>query len=59
LNENCSICLEEFTDEIFICELECRHCYHFECLDTWLALRTSCPICQTNISTTLQVTSSQ
>lgn len=56
----CSICLCEFKDsEILRMMPECRHYFHLYCLDAWLKLNGSCPVCQnsplpTPLSTPLQ-----
>ncbi|XP_054800472.1 RING-H2 finger protein ATL67-like [Prosopis cineraria] len=56
----CSICLCEYRDsEILRMMPECRHYFHLWCLDAWLKLNGSCPVCRnsplmTPISTPLQ-----
>ncbi|CAF2264387.1 unnamed protein product [Brassica napus] len=46
-NNICSICLSEYaSSETVGCLLICEHCFHVECIDTWLQLRSSCPICR-------------
>ncbi|GMI73628.1 Arabidopsis Toxicos en Levadura 68 [Hibiscus trionum] len=43
----CSICLCEYRDlEMLRMMPECRHCFHVSCLDAWLKLNGSCPICR-------------
>ncbi|MED6133336.1 hypothetical protein PIB30_027370 [Stylosanthes scabra] len=56
----CSICLCEYKDlEMLRMMPECRHCFHVSCLDSWLKLNGSCPVCRnspmpTPLSTPLQ-----
>ena len=54
-NENaCSICLEPFLpgEEVAWSKgLECRHCFHSECLIPWLMKRDDCPLCRTEFLT--------
>ncbi|KAK7274290.1 hypothetical protein RIF29_15373 [Crotalaria pallida] len=56
----CSICLCEYKDsEMLRMMPECRHYFHLGCLDAWLKLNGSCPVCRnsplpTPVSTPLQ-----
>ncbi|GAB2229966.1 hypothetical protein Droror1_Dr00014222 [Drosera rotundifolia] len=43
----CSICLCEYKqDEMLRMMPDCRHCFHVFCLDAWLRLNGSCPVCR-------------
>ncbi|KAB1219517.1 RING-H2 finger protein ATL68 [Morella rubra] len=43
----CSICLCEYKDaEMLRMMPECRHYFHLYCLDAWLKLNGSCPVCR-------------
>ncbi|CAN1237446.1 RING-H2 finger protein ATL68 [Linum grandiflorum] len=43
----CSICLCEYKDlEMMRMMPECRHFFHLTCLDAWLKLNGSCPVCR-------------
>ncbi|KAL2464666.1 RING-H2 finger protein ATL79 [Forsythia ovata] len=45
----CTICLSEFADGEKIRVLEkCSHGFHLQCIQKWLAARTSCPTCRTS-----------
>ena len=48
--ENCCICFYPLVTEI--CQLDCKHLYHFTCLTEWQqnkkTLNIICPICQQN-----------
>ncbi|KGN56511.2 hypothetical protein Csa_011308 [Cucumis sativus] len=56
----CSICLCEYKDaEMLRMMPECRHYFHLCCIDAWLKLNGSCPVCRnsplpTPLSTPLQ-----
>lgn len=60
VNTTCSICLCEYKDlEMLRMMPECRHCFHLCCIDAWLKLNGSCPVCRnsplpTPLSTPLQ-----
>ncbi|XLR62609.1 hypothetical protein S83_013281 [Arachis hypogaea] len=46
-NTTCSICLCEYKDsEMLRMMPECRHYFHVCCLDSWLRLNGSCPVCR-------------
>eukprot|EP00250_Pteridium_aquilinum_P034514 c7684_g1_i1 orf=507-1070(-) len=54
---SCSICLAEYKD----CETlrllpECRHIFHSACIDAWLRLHASCPMCRASPLPTPQST---
>ncbi|CAI0442805.1 unnamed protein product [Linum tenue] len=47
LEENCSICLEEYKKTSRIGKLKkCGHNYHIGCIKKWLSMKNSCPICK-------------
>ncbi|CAN4092406.1 unnamed protein product [Withania somnifera] len=47
---NCSVCLNEFQDNESLRLLpNCKHAFHIHCIDTWLRLHTSCPLCRSVI----------
>ncbi|KAL9670893.1 hypothetical protein QQ045_008454 [Rhodiola kirilowii] len=49
----CTICLEEFKDGENGRKLgSCGHCFHTGCIDAWLTLRASCPVCRQLVSPT-------
>ncbi|KAL8495094.1 hypothetical protein ACS0TY_019309 [Phlomoides rotata] len=56
----CSICLCEYRESEMLRMLpDCRHCFHVMCVDAWLKLNASCPVCRnsplpTPLSTPLQ-----
>lgn len=45
----CSICLCDYKDGEMLRMLpDCRHYFHLLCVDGWLRLNASCPICRTS-----------
>ncbi|KAL4283805.1 hypothetical protein GQ457_16G005810 [Hibiscus cannabinus] len=43
----CSVCLTVLEDEDMARILpNCRHIFHAECIDKWLSLHSSCPLCR-------------
>ncbi|KAL3819944.1 hypothetical protein ACJIZ3_005849 [Penstemon smallii] len=43
----CSICLCEYMPKETLRSIpECHHCFHSECIDQWLRLNSSCPVCR-------------
>jgi hypothetical protein len=44
LNEECSICLDK-NEKIWI-KTHCNHLYHNECINEWMEINKSCPICR-------------
>ncbi|KAI7741820.1 hypothetical protein M8C21_003253 [Ambrosia artemisiifolia] len=47
----CPICLSEYNvKEMVRCIPECRHCFHAECIDEWLKVNGTCPVCRNSPS---------
>lgn len=46
---NCPVCLCEFTKGEKLKSLPCVHFYHKECIDRWLMVGNSCPLCKANV----------
>ncbi|PWA44136.1 RING/U-box superfamily protein [Artemisia annua] len=47
----CPICLSEYhVKENVRCIPECRHCFHAECIDEWLKMNGTCPVCRNSPS---------
>ncbi len=42
--KNCSICLEDIDDTGKF--LDCTHCFHEQCINTWLQKSNTCPECR-------------
>ncbi|CAA3021418.1 E3 ubiquitin- ligase At1g63170-like [Olea europaea subsp. europaea] len=45
----CCICLCAYDDGTELRELPCRHHFHCTCIDKWLSLNATCPLCKLNI----------
>nr|XP_039257241.1 E3 ubiquitin-protein ligase RNF126-B-like [Styela clava] len=48
-NKDCSVCMESFVKDDKAKRLPCEHMFHIKCIDQWLKLHNTCPICRTNI----------
>ena len=48
--EECVICLDDVETEWR--ELECHHRYHKQCIENWIIVRATCPLCMKNIKNT-------
>ncbi|KAK7401388.1 hypothetical protein VNO78_12821 [Psophocarpus tetragonolobus] len=45
----CAICLCEYLPEETVrCVPDCRHCFHAVCVDQWLRLSATCPLCRSS-----------
>ncbi|WCJ40660.1 RING/U-box superfamily protein [Euphorbia peplus] len=42
----CCICLNKYADDDELRELPCIHVFHVECVDKWLKINASCPLCK-------------
>ncbi|CAN6836439.1 unnamed protein product [Brassica oleracea] len=45
----CCVCLCEYEDGAELRELWCRHHFHEACIDKWLRINATCPLCKSNI----------
>ncbi|KAK8941595.1 E3 ubiquitin-protein ligase RING1 [Platanthera guangdongensis] len=43
--EECTVCLDEFGMEA-VKEMPCKHRFHGDCIDKWLGLHGTCPVCR-------------
>jgi hypothetical protein len=50
INDECSICIDNFHTDDKIVHLECKHLFHSDCfeeyLDKYINNKTSCPLCR-------------
>tara|TARA_B100001093_G_scaffold500131_1_gene550240 strand:+ start:4565 stop:5110 length:546 start_codon:yes stop_codon:yes gene_type:complete len=42
----CSICLENFTNESNVINLDCNHLFHRDCIIQWFRRHSTCPVCR-------------
>eukprot|EP00274_Cyanoptyche_gloeocystis_P002789 CAMPEP_0196661198 /NCGR_PEP_ID=MMETSP1086-20130531/43185_1 /TAXON_ID=77921 /ORGANISM="Cyanoptyche gloeocystis , Strain SAG4.97" /LENGTH=634 /DNA_ID=CAMNT_0041995985 /DNA_START=15 /DNA_END=1919 /DNA_ORIENTATION=+ len=47
---SCCICISDFERREKIRRLPCNHAYHQPCIDTWLKVNRTCPICKLEVS---------
>ncbi|KVH97213.1 hypothetical protein Ccrd_000681 [Cynara cardunculus var. scolymus] len=46
----CAVCLHDVDGGQRYRRLpQCRHCFHVNCIDTWLQLRSTCPLCRNQV----------
>ncbi|KAL6646298.1 hypothetical protein ACP70R_017906 [Stipagrostis hirtigluma subsp. patula] len=51
--EQCVICRVEFEEGESLVWLPCKHSYHSECINQWLQLNKVCPMCSSEVSTSV------
>lgn len=49
LIQECCICLCPYEDGVELRELPCNHHFHCSCIDKWLHINATCPLCKFNI----------
>lgn len=47
--ENCAVCLDQFHRNQCLRVLPCLHEFHRDCVDPWLLLQQTCPLCKRSI----------
>ncbi|KAH8065294.1 ubiquitin-protein transferase [Aureococcus anophagefferens] len=50
VGDQCAICRMEFEPDDVMRVLPCGHAEHAECLDQWLLINRSCPLCQKDVA---------
>ncbi|RRT51505.1 hypothetical protein B296_00051077 [Ensete ventricosum] len=48
--QECCICLSAYDDGAELRELPCKHHFHRACVDKWLFINATCPLCKYNIA---------
>lgn len=48
-DSECCICLSAYDDGVELRELPCSHHFHCTCVDKWLHINATCPLCKYNI----------
>merc|ERR1712226_769025 len=46
----CPTCLEDFSKEHAIKKTICGHFFHEECLEPWLRMNRTCPLCRADLA---------
>eukprot|EP00761_Pharyngomonas_kirbyi_P013193 gb/GECH01013220.1/.p1 GENE.gb/GECH01013220.1/~~gb/GECH01013220.1/.p1 ORF type:complete len:310 (+),score=60.79 gb/GECH01013220.1/:1-930(+) len=49
LQQQCSICLDQYDEGDIVITLPCLHQYHRDCVVHWLEMKAICPICKSNV----------
>lgn len=49
-HSDCAVCREEYSLEERVKRLPCGHLFHPDCVDPWLEMHDSCPICRCNLN---------
>ncbi|KAJ0960815.1 hypothetical protein J5N97_001264 [Dioscorea zingiberensis] len=49
----CCICLAKYVDNDELRELPCTHFFHLDCVDKWLKINASCPLCKFEVGESL------
>ncbi|GAB4832129.1 hypothetical protein Ancab_006148 [Ancistrocladus abbreviatus] len=56
-NGPCSICLGDYRPkEVIRCMPDCNHCFHSSCIDQWLRMSPTCPLCRSSPAPSVGVT---
>ena len=50
---SCCICICEYEDEDEVRVLPCKHSFHADCVDQWLQLNSTCPLCKRDVNVML------
>ncbi|KAK8664473.1 hypothetical protein V6N13_084262 [Hibiscus sabdariffa] len=48
--EYCVVCMSKVSKGEKLRWLRCRHCFHDSCIDAWLKVGTTCPICRADVA---------
>ncbi|XP_004592168.2 RING finger protein 215 isoform X1 [Ochotona princeps] len=47
--DTCAVCLDYFCNKQWLRVLPCKHEFHRDCVDPWLLLQQTCPLCKFNV----------
>ena len=50
-SKSCCICLEKITKENSVA-LPCAHVFHSDCINKWININPSCPLCKQSVNRT-------
>lgn len=45
----CVVCQVEYEESEDVRILPCTHCYHADCIKSWLATKNECPVCKAKV----------
>ncbi|KAL1822472.1 hypothetical protein ACET3Z_009250 [Daucus carota] len=48
-DSECCICLHSYVEGAELCRLQCRHHFHHKCINKWLRINATCPLCKLSI----------
>ena len=51
--EECVICKKNYTLNEDLCINSCLHKFHYDCLEQWIRVKPTCPMCRTVVPTTV------
>ncbi|XP_071727294.1 E3 ubiquitin-protein ligase At1g12760-like [Rutidosis leptorrhynchoides] len=51
----CSICLGKYANNDELRELPCSHLFHKNCVDKWLKINASCPLCKSQVGESISI----
>lgn len=54
--DKCTICLVNYECDEEIRTLNCKHCFHSNCVDRWLKCNRQCPMCRVNVDAAIAKT---
>ncbi|GLT67928.1 hypothetical protein SLA2020_402010 [Shorea laevis] len=58
-DNTCSICLSEYQPKEALRTIpDCKHYFHADCIDEWLRMNTTCPLCRNSPERSMSVTPS-
>ena len=49
LEGNCCICLDVYANKVCV-RTSCSHIFHMDCLQSWIAIHNTCPLCRCTLS---------
>lgn len=49
VGSECSVCIEELTEDDTYRSLPCGHYFHPDCIDPWLEQNVTCPMCNVSL----------